>query len=106
MAIRLTKPLLEAIGAALDAALAGEGFEGGDFAGMNPKHFERAREWASEQIEGDERLSRFNSLYQAALNLGMTEKDARYYASVVFTKEYAAKREAKREAAELSTDIA
>lgn len=45
---RLTKPLLNAIAAALDAALAG-GFDG-DFAGMNPEHFERAREWVAEQL--------------------------------------------------------
>jgi hypothetical protein len=46
---RLTKPLLDAIGAALDAALAGEGFDGGDFDGMDAKAFERAREWVAEQ---------------------------------------------------------
>ena len=51
--MRLTKPLLNAIAAALDAALAG-GFEG-DFAGMNPEHFERAREWVDEQIAKRER---------------------------------------------------
>jgi hypothetical protein len=50
MATRLTKSLLEAMAAALDAALAGEGFDGGDFAGMDHKHFERAREWVSEQL--------------------------------------------------------
>lgn len=49
--MRLTKPLLDAIGAALDAALAGEGFEGGDFDGMNRDHFERAREWVSQERE-------------------------------------------------------
>lgn len=43
--MRLTKPLLDAIASALDAALAGEGFEGGDFDGCNRDHFERAREW-------------------------------------------------------------
>ncbi len=47
---RLTRPLLEAIAAALDAALAGDGFDGGDFSGMNPKHFERAQEWVSAQL--------------------------------------------------------
>lgn len=47
---RLTKPLLNAIAAALDAALAGEGFNGGDFDGMNKDHFERAREWVSEEM--------------------------------------------------------
>lgn len=50
MATRLTKPLLDALAAALDAALAGDGFDGGDFAGMDPKHFERARGWVEEQI--------------------------------------------------------
>lgn len=48
MPVRLTKPLIVAIAAALDAALAGDGFDGGDFDGMNPEHFERAREWISE----------------------------------------------------------
>lgn len=47
---RLTKPLLEAIVAALDAALAGEGFNGGDFDGLDLRHFERAREWAVGQL--------------------------------------------------------
>jgi hypothetical protein len=47
---RLTRPLLEAIAAALDAALAGDGFDGGDFSGMDHKPFERAREWVSEQL--------------------------------------------------------
>jgi hypothetical protein len=46
--IKLTKRLLDAIGAALDAALAGEGFDGGDFAGLDPKAFEQARQWVSE----------------------------------------------------------
>lgn len=39
--MRLTKPLLEAIQSALNAALAGEGFEGGDF--------ERALQWAYDE---------------------------------------------------------
>lgn len=47
--MRLTKPLLNAIEAALDAALAGDGFEGGDFEGMNRRHFERAREWVARE---------------------------------------------------------
>jgi hypothetical protein len=49
MRIRLTRPLLEAIGAAFDAALAGEGFDGGDFDGMDREAFERARKWVREQ---------------------------------------------------------
>lgn len=47
---RLTRPLLKAIWAALDAALAGDGFDGGDFAGMNPDYFRRAQEWAEAQM--------------------------------------------------------
>lgn len=47
---RLTKPLLNAIAAALDSALAGEGFDGGDFDGMDKEHFERARDWVSEKL--------------------------------------------------------
>lgn len=50
MTVRLTKPLIEAIAAALDSALAGDGFDGGDFDGMNPEHFERAREWVDQQL--------------------------------------------------------
>lgn len=48
---RLTKPLLNAMRAALDVALAGDGFDGGDFEGMNPNHFQRAREWVEEQLD-------------------------------------------------------
>lgn len=48
---RLTLAMLEAIYTALDAALAGDGFERGDFNGMDPNQFERARAWAEEQIE-------------------------------------------------------
>jgi hypothetical protein len=47
---RLTKPLLEAMLAALNAALAGEGFEGGDFDGLDRKHFERAQDWVFNRI--------------------------------------------------------
>lgn len=55
---RLTKPLLEAIESALNAALAGDGFDGGDFDGMNPEHFQRALEWvAQEQQRRAERRS-------------------------------------------------
>ena len=49
MTVRLTKPLLNAIAAALNAALASE-FDGGDYDGMNRKHFERALAWADEQL--------------------------------------------------------
>lgn len=31
--------------------LAGDGFDGGDFAGMNPDYFKRARDWADAQLE-------------------------------------------------------
>lgn len=47
--MRLTKPLLTAIEHALNAALAGEGFDGGDFDGENPDHYERALQWVNEQ---------------------------------------------------------
>lgn len=46
---KLTKPLLEAMEEALNAALAGEGFDSGDFAGLNRDHFERALAWVHEQ---------------------------------------------------------
>lgn len=46
---RLTKPLLEAIHSALDAALAGEGFDGGDFDGLNREDFERALTWVAQE---------------------------------------------------------
>lgn len=44
---RLTAPLLGAISAALDAALAGDGFDGGDFAGLDRVYFQRASDWAT-----------------------------------------------------------
>lgn len=66
---RLTKQSLEAMIAALDVALAGDGFDGGDFAGMDPKHFERAREWASEH-EGN--IMSDNELLNAAKNAALT----------------------------------
>lgn len=47
---RLTKPLLIAMSAALDAALSGDGFDGGDFDGMDRDHFERARTWVAQQL--------------------------------------------------------
>jgi hypothetical protein len=42
---------LEAIWAALNAALAGEGFDGGDFDGMEPDWFEEARDWAFNELQ-------------------------------------------------------
>ncbi|GLS18541.1 hypothetical protein GCM10007874_15580 [Labrys miyagiensis] len=42
---RLTKPLLHAVAPAPDAALAGDGFGGGDFDGQNERDFIRACEW-------------------------------------------------------------
>ena len=51
MARRLTKPLLLAIEAALDAALAGEGFDGGDFADQDRDHFERASQWVAQELK-------------------------------------------------------
>ncbi len=48
---RLTKPLLIAMHAALDAALSGDGFDGGDFDGMNRDHFKHAIDWVEEQLD-------------------------------------------------------
>ena len=48
--IRLTKPRLQAISAALDAALSGSGFDGGDFDGMDRDIFEAAAKWAAERF--------------------------------------------------------
>lgn len=46
----LTDAALDAISSALDAALAGAGFDGGDFDGQDPEQFERANAWvAAEQ---------------------------------------------------------
>ena len=50
---RLTKPLLEAMSSALNSALAGGGFDGGDFAGCNRDDFERALEWVAERLGED-----------------------------------------------------
>lgn len=47
---RLTRSLLEAMAAALDTALAGDGFDGGDFDGMDRSKFEDARDWVSQQL--------------------------------------------------------
>ena len=56
---RLTKPLLEAIRSALDAALAGggESFNGGDFEGENIEHYERALNWATDELIRRERAA-------------------------------------------------
>lgn len=47
--IRLTRPLLDAMASALNAALAGAGFDGGDFADENSEHFERALAWVEQE---------------------------------------------------------
>jgi hypothetical protein len=56
--VRLTKPLLAAMDAALRAALAGEGFDGGDFDGMDPEHFRRALEWVAQEEKRRAALSK------------------------------------------------
>jgi len=43
--------MLNAIAAALAAALAGEGFDGGDFDGMNRNDFEHAAQWVAAEIQ-------------------------------------------------------
>ena len=47
---RLTTPMLEAMRHALDAALAGGGFDGGDFTGEDPRHFHDALDWVSKEL--------------------------------------------------------
>lgn len=47
--INLTKPRLEAIRTALHVALAGGGFDGGDFEGQEIEHFERALDWVVQE---------------------------------------------------------
>lgn len=47
---RLTKPLLVAMAYALNAALAGEGFDGGDFDGEKREHYERALAWVEQEL--------------------------------------------------------
>jgi len=47
----LTAKEVNAIAAALDAALAGDGFNGGDFDGMDRAHFERAHTRVTELIK-------------------------------------------------------
>lgn len=54
----LTAPLRSAIESALNAALAGEGFDGGDFTGQNRDHFERALEWVRSRAEAPRRRPR------------------------------------------------
>ena len=49
--VKLTSPMLGAIRAALNAALAGDGFDGGDFDGLDREHFERADKWVRQQID-------------------------------------------------------
>lgn len=49
--MKLTKPLLRAMRAALNAALAGAGFDGGDFDGENVEHFERALAWVEKELD-------------------------------------------------------
>lgn len=46
---KLTRPLLTAMEHAINTALAGTGFDGGDFDGENQDHYERALEWVREQ---------------------------------------------------------
>lgn len=48
---KLTRPLLEAMRSALNVALAGGGFDGGDFADENRDHFQRALDWADKELE-------------------------------------------------------
>ncbi|MCO5066884.1 MAG: hypothetical protein M9924_21180 [Rhizobiaceae bacterium] len=60
--VKLTKPLLEAMASALAAALAGE-FDGGDFEGEDPHHFERAAQWIAEELE--RRAARSNRMTAA-----------------------------------------
>ena len=48
--MRLTLPLLNAMAHALNAALAGDGFDGGDFDREDRSHYERASAWVSQEI--------------------------------------------------------
>lgn len=48
--MKLTKKMLEAMAAALDAAEASDGFNGGDFDGMDPQQFTYARTWVKEEL--------------------------------------------------------
>lgn len=48
---RLTRPLLNAMARSLGAALAGAGFDGGDFDGENQEHYERALDWVQERLD-------------------------------------------------------
>ncbi len=49
VSVRLTRPLLVAMQHALQAALAGAGFDDGDFGGENPEHYERALDWVVQE---------------------------------------------------------
>lgn len=41
--------MIDAIESALNAAMAGDGFDGGDFYGQNQEAFERASEWVFQE---------------------------------------------------------
>jgi len=47
--VKLTQKMLDAMGSALDAALAGDGFNGGDFDGLDPDVFSDAVAWITEE---------------------------------------------------------
>lgn len=47
---RLTIAMLEAMQSAICSALAGDGFDGGDFAGMRESDFDNASIWIAEQL--------------------------------------------------------
>jgi hypothetical protein len=49
--MKLTLKKLSAIQSALNAALAGAGFDGGDFDGQDPTDFENALAWVEAEIE-------------------------------------------------------
>ena len=48
--VPLSAEILNAISASIDAALAGDGFDGGDFDGMDPEHFEQASSWVEQAV--------------------------------------------------------
>lgn len=58
---RLTKPLLEAMANALEVALSGGGFDGGDFAGEDPEHYQRASMWVAQELRRREERTKRNS---------------------------------------------
>jgi len=54
--VRLTTPMLDAISTALAVALAGDGFNGGDFDGEDREHYQRALTWVwQEQLRREKR---------------------------------------------------